>query len=195
MSAHRKSDWAAFGTCVVCGARTERGENGRRQPKKTCSAACRKSIRISSATTHGASNTHIYMVWSAMRQRTTNPASKDWPLYGGRGIKVCERWLNSFESFVEDMGPRPRGGMIDRIDNDGPYSPDNCRWAQPQAQMRNRRSTRLIEHDGQRRSLAEWSEVTGLSEKTIKSRLRIGWSIERTLTEPAWLGKNQASCR
>jgi hypothetical protein len=87
---------------------------------------------------HGASNTQIYYVWKSMKDRCFRQKCKDYPYYGGRGITVCDRWLK-FENFLADMGERPDGTSIDRIDNDGNYEPSNCRWATWSEQMKNKR--------------------------------------------------------
>lgn len=98
--------------------------------------------------THGMSKTSEYKIWQGMRQRCENENDKDFPNYGGRGIRVCDRW-GSFENFLADMGPRPAGMSIDRKKVDGNYSPSNCRWATPTTQNRNRRDNLLVERDGQ----------------------------------------------
>ena len=82
-----------------------------------------------------------YRSWVGAKRRTTSPNASDWKNYGGRGIKMCDRWLNSFENFLADMGPRPEGHSLDRINNHGNYEPGNCRWATHTEQMRNRRGS------------------------------------------------------
>jgi hypothetical protein len=120
----------------------------------------------------------------AMRQRCHYPASISYRNYGARGIKVCDRWINSFENFYADMGDRPEGTSLERIDNDRDYEPGNCAWATKPEQGTNQRTNRFIEHAGQRLTLMQWSRLTGLSKHTIYRRLKIGWPVDKALTTP-----------
>ena len=122
--------------------------------------------------------------WNDMIQRCRNPNSKDYKNYGGRGIKVCERW-HEFEGFYEDMGDKPDGMSLDRIDNDGDYRPSNCRWATAKTQCRNRRGNRMLTYDGQTKCASAWAEVVGTTPSALHMRLVRGWSVERALTTPS----------
>jgi hypothetical protein len=128
--------------------------------------------------------TRTYRLWEAMHRRCSMPSQQSYPLYGGRGIRVCDRW-RSFESFLADMGECPEQGSLDRINGDGHYEPGNCRWASQKQQQRNRRGNRLIEHDGVTATVAEWAERTGVPSATIRARIdRYGWSAGQALTAP-----------
>jgi hypothetical protein len=129
--------------------------------------------------THGASKTLAYKRWVGMIQRCTNPRSQKWPDYGARGITVCARWSESFENFVADMGECPPGGSLDRIDNDGPYSPENCRWATHEQQASNRRNNTTIVVRGEHMTIAQACKRYGVSQTVAGGRLRRGWSPER----------------
>jgi len=141
--------------------------------------------RSESKTTHGKAGNHakgvrpdpIYKVWTSIKERTTNPNHRAFKDYGGRGIKMCERWQNSFEAFAADMGPRPDGFYIDRTDNDKGYSPDNCNWVTPADSTRNRRNAMMIDIEGTRMHLASACEhFNVVSYGTAKARIRNGWN-------------------
>jgi hypothetical protein len=127
---------------------------------------------------HGMGNQSnpTYSIWVAMRRRCRKSHG-----YVDRGISVCERWDKSFVSFLEDMGPKPDGLVIDRIDNDKGYSPDNCRWTTPKINSNNRRNTVMVTLDGITKSSSEWSEELGIKRHTISWRAKNGWSPERIL--------------
>lgn len=116
-----------------------------------------------------------------MRQRCLNPRSRNYEFWGGRGIRICDRW-GRFENFLADMGEMPAGMSLDRIDVNGNYSPENCRWATHTEQMNNRRNNRMIEFQGERLSLAEWARRVGVKYHTLMARLDMGMSIERAFS-------------
>lgn len=124
------------------------------------------------------------MAWISLRDRCGNPNNKEFRNYGGRGIKVCERWLNSFENFLTDMGKRPPGMSIERDDVNGDYEPNNCRWATAGEQARNKRNNRIFCYDGLTMTMTDWAAHLGVSLQTLNSRRRAGWSVERILAVP-----------
>ena len=125
-----------------------------------------------------------WISWQAMWSRCVHSSCNGYELYGGRGVRVCERWQD-FRLFLEDMGERPKGFQLDRIDSDGHYSPENCRWLSPQEQARNQRSNYMIEWKGKRKCLSDWAKAVGIKHSTLHRRIRdYGWSVERALTEP-----------
>lgn len=136
------------------------------------------------AARHGGSRSGTYKSWIAMRARCYQKTNIGYKDYGGRGITVCERWRHSFENFRCDVGERPDGTSIDRIDSDGNYEPGNVRWATSTQQIRNRSNTKLIEYKGELVPLGKLAKDHGLSHYQLKARLRVGWTIERALTTP-----------
>jgi hypothetical protein len=147
------------------------------------SCGCRRKEVSSTLTkTHGLSNSPTHKVWMKMNARCNNPNYPEYYLYGGRGIKVCERW-SQFENFLEDMKERPVGLQIDRIDVNGPYAPDNCRWVTQLVNSRNKRNSVMITWNGVTLHIAEWAEKLGIKYKTIKTRYRQGWSVDRMLSQ------------
>lgn len=106
--------------------------------------------------------------WRRMIQRCTNPKDKNYKTYGGRGIKVCDRWMKSFDTFFEDIGSAPSEDLtIDRINNNGNYEPNNCRWATRKQQSNNKRDNVIIRFNGQSKTLAEWAEAFGMKYHTV----------------------------
>ncbi len=136
--------------------------------KTSSSCGClRKDKAIEQFKTHGATYTKLYDVWQRMRQRCSNPNAYGYPAYGGRGIKVCERW-ETYKNFELDMGPTYQEGLtIDRVDNNGNYELSNCRWTTKKDQARNRRNSALIETKWGVMTISEFAERTGISRDTI----------------------------
>jgi hypothetical protein len=130
---------------------------------------------------HGMNGSAEHNIWLGMRNRCENPNNHRFSLYGGRGVYVCARW-QQFSAFYADMGPRPsRMHSLDRINNSGPYAPENCRWALQSTQCRNRRTTRHLTYMGVTESLSWWAEQSGLRNRTLRQRLNAGMSPGRAL--------------
>jgi hypothetical protein len=170
-----------------CGTEKQSG-GGDIRSGKIISCGCWKREKARAAgdrtRTHGMSGTSTHNIWDTMIQRCHNPNRKDYQRYGGIGITVCDRWRNSFEHFLADMGERPTGLSIDRRDGTKGYSPDNCRWATNVEQARNSKSARLVTIAGKTKCVTEWLVDIGLSDTAYQSRRHRGWDDARALTTP-----------
>lgn len=173
----KQTAWNCLCVCgnakVVMGAHLQSGN--------TTSCGCfRKEV----ATSHGMRHTKIYGVWTHMRDRCYNKSDKRYNCYGGRGISVCDRWLDSFENFFADMGEAPEKMSLDRINVNGDYCPDNCRWATNEQQANNTRTNHFLELGEERFTVAQWSRKTGIRSHTILRRIALGWPINDVLCKP-----------
>ena len=188
MTKDRKSVWRCK---CNCGNQTDlighylcRGH----RPVRSCGCLLREIVRKNNMI-HGHAIGGIrsaeYTSWSGLKQRCTNKKHHGYKSYGGRGIKICKRWRNSFKNFFDDMGRKPSPKhTLDRINNDRGYFPSNCRWATAKQQGRNRRNNKKITFQGERLCLSAWAEKLSICYPTLQARLRTGWSIEKTLTCP-----------
>lgn len=147
----------------------------------SCGCLAREAT-IARSTTHGGVGSPEHNSWRQMRARCMNSRSQDYSDYGERGITICDAWA-SFPQFLADMGPRPGTRYsLGRIDNDGPYSPENCRWENDVQQARNRRSSRLLTYQGKTQTLVAWAIEAGLKRSTLQRRIDVlGWSVEDAL--------------
>ena len=174
---HRQAIWL----CVCsCGNEVKAlGGNLRRGLTKSCGC-----LRDENRTKHGMWGTPTYWIWHGMLDRCRNHNSESYHNYGARGITVCDRWIE-FENFLEDMGERPEGLSIDRIENSGNYEPSNCRWATQKEQGRNRRDNwDPVTYKGESKLPVEFAEQYGLDPGTLKSRLLRGWSVKDAIETP-----------
>ena len=154
----------------------------------TLSCGCYRKDRIMEAkVTHGMSYSNVYPEYNNMKRRCYNENAHNYKHYGGRGIKICDRWLNDIHEFYNDVSVLPNfreeGYTLDRINNDGDYEPGNVRWATRKEQSNNRRPyytcKNLYEYDGKMRSLKEISDITGISRSTLNNRILKGWEPEK----------------
>lgn len=126
-----------------------------------------------------------YRSWECMKARCNNPNDPSYRQYGGRGIAVCSQWQASFASFLADMGERPKGTSLDRIDVSRGYEPSNCRWADGKTQASNKTNNRMVEFDGQAFNIRQLSEYTGVPYQRLHERIvRRGWDVARAVNEP-----------
>ena len=136
-------------------------------------------------TTHHQTNSRLFEIWEGMRERCTREKHSHYADYGGMGIKICEEWNEfiPFYNWAMDNGYNDNLS-IDRINPDGQYEPNNCRWVSMKEQQNNKRSNRFIEYNGENLTLSQWAERLGIGKTTLKERLNNGWSVEKAFTEP-----------
>ncbi|MBR9703320.1 hypothetical protein GOV10_04745 [Candidatus Woesearchaeota archaeon] len=150
--------------------------NVRKGNTKSCGC-----LKIKLATKHDLCDSRAHDTWRGMKDRCFNKRSVSFENYGGRGITVCDRWVD-FKNFYEDMGDRPDGMSIDRINNNKGYSKENCQWATQKQQTRNSRTNINLTFDGKTQCIAAWAEELGMNSGMLYKRIKNGWSIEKTLT-------------
>ncbi len=150
----------------------------------SCGCLCLE-INSKRMSTHGASKSATYKIWSGIRARCNTPSASPWKYYGGRGIGICKRW-DRFENFLSDMGVRPsKLHSIERIKNNQDYSPENCKWATILEQSNNRRDNHFLIFKGKRQSISQWAREIGMEVDTLKARIgKLKWPTERALTTP-----------
>lgn len=175
--------------CLVIGYNLAHGETS------SCGCLRRETAKITGNTflkVHGGRYTAEYKVWQGMRQRCLNSNHPFYARYGGRGIKICATW-ESFEQFRVDMGQRPRGLKLERINNDGNYEPGNCRWATQSEQLRNTMNTRFVEYEGEKIAFIDLYDriKPTVSFACAKDRLRAGWQVLDCFYKPVRLTKNR----
>ena len=176
--------------CDCGNERVVRGISLRKGDTKSCGCITKERAKLLSEShvTHGKSKTRLYRIWFNIKCRCYKPSSADYTRYGGRGIEVCDEWRDNFQSFYEwSMANGYSTNLtIDRIDNDGDYSPQNCRWVNAEVQNNNTRRNYYITHDGETLTLTQWAKKCGINKNTLYSRLtKYGWSVERALTGKA----------
>jgi len=163
-----------------CGKKIEvSGGNLRSGHSKSC-GCLRRDICIKASTAHGKSRTRLYSIWIGMRKRCKDKNQKNYRLYGGRGIKVCDEWEKNFtvfETWALNNG-YAENLSIDRIDSNGNYEPSNCRWATDEVQSNNTRTNHIITFDGETHTVAEWARIKSLKPNVIYNRLFMGWKPE-----------------
>lgn len=152
------------------------------------------NLAVKPGVKHGMCYTPTYNSWFSMKRRCSGKIAEKNARYRDRGITVCERW-HSFIHFFEDMGLRPPGTTLERVDNNKGYDPGNCKWATPKEQQNNTRLNRRVTFAGKTQNVSQWAEELGIGVQVLFRRLNRGWTIERALTQPveAWKGVRKCS--
>jgi hypothetical protein len=182
---NKKSDEYWFFKCDCGNEKVSRFYDVKNGKINSCGCLHKKQLaeRNKSNSKHGYFGTPTYESWASIIERCFNINSSNYQSYGAKGITMCQKWRESFEEFLKDMGERPEGFSIDRIDVYGNYEPNNCRWASAKTQANNRTNNRKINFNNQNLNLSEWSDITGIKPSTISKRIdKLGWSIEEALT-------------
>jgi hypothetical protein len=176
--------FVAFKCQCECGNTTTVRGSSLRSGNTTSCGCVHKAMVGNLNKTHGLRHKAEYGVWQNMITRCTNSNTNCFYRYGGRGITVCNEWRD-FEKFYADMGDRPQGMTLERIDNNGSYSKENCRWATLREQARNTRRTQLVEYNGKKQCLKDWANEVGIAYNTLRKRFVIyNWPFEKALTKP-----------
>lgn len=175
---HRADRWMCECSIPLGGCGTIKSVDGKRL-RKGDSRSCGCKFNG----THNLSSSRTYNIWKLMKDRVLNENADNYHKYGGKGIKVCEKWLK-FEGFYEDMGEAPDDMTLDRLNSSKDYTKDNCRWASYKQQNRNRSINRNIDYKGETKCLSEWAELYSISVTTLSSRLKRGWHFEKALLTP-----------
>lgn len=164
--------------CVACNKEISVSmSNLKSGSSKSC--GCMKfQLTKENKNTHNLSKHGTYRTWVSMKQRCSNPKAPDYPRYGGSGISYHPRW-ESFDNFLEDMGLRPKDRTLDRIDGGGPYTKENCRWADNKIQARNMKSNHVVEYNGQKKCIAEWAEIYNIPYSRLSWRIKVGWGPKK----------------
>lgn len=163
-----------------CGSyRVHMSANLKNQNAKDCGCIWKNRLA-----THRLKGTSVYKAWQSMRQRCYNQKAKEFKGYGARGISVCDRWKSSFDNFLTDLGHPEKGMWLERNDVNGNYEPDNCRWATPTEQGRNKRNNILITAFGKTKCLSAWAVEYSIHYYTLTGRIKLGWDAEKALSQP-----------
>lgn len=181
---HGKTAWICR---CDCGKIVRKDANAMRQGYSLSCGCMRRELAAIRHTTHDHCGTRLYNIYHDMKARCYRKTCPKYSTYGARGIKICDEWLNDFTTFYDwaIANGYKENLTIDRIDNNGNYEPGNCRWVTNKVQSLNRRSNHILECQGQKKTISEWCEITGLSYSTISARVgKLQWSAEKALTTP-----------